>query len=137
QPPASTLFPYTTLFRSDFAAGTGRLMLSQHPTSNDTARYDAAGNTELTYSVWIPPSTDPPPLADRASYYDAENRLREADYRTYLGGPLPSLPVRFVLEKYRYDGFGRRVWVKTQRHCLHPGSPDACAFGTVRRTIWD
>jgi len=122
---------------ADFAAGTGRLMLSQHPTSNDTARYDAAGNTELTYSVWIPPSTDPPPLADRASYYDAENRLREADYRTYLGGPLPSLPVRFVLEKYRYDGFGRRVWVKTQRHCLHPGSPDACAFGTVRRTIWD
>ena len=29
------------------------------------------------------------------------------------------------------------MWVKTLRHCFHPGSLDFCAFGTVRRTTWD
>lgn len=120
---------------ADFAVGTGRLELSDHGgVTIDSALYDASGNTEFTRDVAYTTAA-PAPLAERASFYDAENRLRAADYRTELNANAPVPPSK-VFEQYRYDALGRRVWVNTHRTCLHSNT-FLCEFSVVRRTVWD
>src|SRR5256885_12191106 len=46
RPPRSTLFPYTTLFRSLDGAGAAFTLYSQHATRVELCLFDQSGNTE-------------------------------------------------------------------------------------------
>lgn len=76
---------------------------------------------------------------DRMSYYDAENRLRAADYRKGYSQPPLYFPMK-VFEQYRYDALGRRIWVRADKDCNGSAfgtSEQLCDLSTLRRTIWD
>ena len=45
-------------------------------------------------------------------------------------------PGKQLVEEYRYDALGRRVWVSTRWRCA-PSTDFACIANAVTRTIWD
>lgn len=45
-------------------------------------------------------------------------------------------PGRRLLEEYRYDALGRRVWARQRTQC-EPTNDRVCVTGFARRTIWD
>src|SRR5205807_10042354 len=61
RPPRSTLFPYTTLFRSRVIAVTGALtcVLAVVFASAISAPAAATGRTSGINAQWLPPTTDP------------------------------------------------------------------------------
>jgi RHS repeat-associated protein len=125
-----------------YQAGTGRLVTvaDNAQVVRDTVVYDSAGNTHGTWGVaWSQITTG---LQDRLSYYAADGLVRAADYRTADGNPTGSGAIRFVFEEYRYDAYGRRVWVRARRACADVPDSDSrvrgeCQLNHVRRTVWD
>ena len=113
--------------QSTYAAATGRLVsrLLTSPSAGSTTLYgfDAAGNARFDSTLRSPDGTT---AAQRASYYGADDRLVATDSRT---------PGRQLVEEYRYDALGRRVWVSTRWRCA-PTSSD-CIANAVLRTVWD
>lgn len=99
-------------------------------------RYDPAGNLEFV--MFAPGGSQY--REDRFSYYDADGHLRAADFRSRVGGLGDN--AKWVFDTYRYDAFGRRVWVRSDRKCSAiSGGFTAewmeCDLSTVRRTVWD
>lgn len=126
--------------RSYFAyqPGTGRLLLQTLENQVDTTRYDAAGN--VVFTTQAPAGADAPgPAIDRASFYDAEGRLRAVDHRVREDARAPGARTWIVFEDYRYDPLGRRVWARTRRACENDGQMGdfRCRHHLLRRTVWD
>jgi RHS repeat-associated protein len=121
---------------------TSRLSKSEStigPFVRDTTWFDQAGNTVFTYqSAFVSTAT----LQDRASFYDAEGRLRAADHRRYDEFQSFTKPYQWSFEEYRYDALGRRVWVRARRFCRNDEPLEAyakmeCNQSLIRRTVWD
>jgi len=83
------------------------------------------------------------PATERASFFAADGSLRMVDARSAeVTRPFaPGEWQSYVVEDYRYDALGRRVWVRSRKWCDSHGKewPAAteCKVGTLRRTIWD
>ncbi|HEX2080828.1 MAG TPA: RHS repeat-associated core domain-containing protein [Longimicrobium sp.] len=121
-----------TLWR--YEPGTARLLLRQDASMKDSTQYDAAGN--IVFSSQQPASSGP--AFDRASFYDADGRLRVAETRRLDDVAARSTPYYMVFEEHRYDALGRRVWVRTRKDCKDAGTHlGHCAVGTLRRIVWD
>jgi len=119
-----------------YVAGVGRDTLD-FPVSQGPRRihYDSAGNVVFTMKT---AGSQSQAQEDRASYYDAAGRLFAADAR-YMSNDQQSYTTR-VLEEYRYDALGRRVWVRARKTCsVGQGfvPPPVCLAAYIRRTIWD
>jgi RHS repeat-associated protein len=123
---------------------TGRLVavLDYAKSARDTIRYDSAGSITGTWQVSVGLQTTG--MEDRLSYYAADGAVRAADYRRADGTPTGQGPNRFVFEEYRYDAYGRRVWVRARRSCdgvsetgTYQAKRGECRTDLVRRTVWD
>src|SRR5207302_6678054 len=104
--------------------------------------YDSAGNQEFS-SAMDPDNALTHIATERASFFAADGSVRMVDAR--------SAPVRrpyqpgdwqtYVVEDYRYDALGRRVWLRARRWCADTQKDYAagteCRVGVLRRTIWD
>jgi len=140
---SSASWDRATRARSDcYQAGTGRSVYAANwgQGVRDTVVYDSAGNTRGTWQVVSSGATTG--LQDRLSYYAADGLVRAADYRQADGPPNQTGPIRFVFEEYRYDAYGRRIWVRARRNCYVSYSTDPrpqgeCKVNLVRRTVWD
>ena len=119
-----------------YQAGAGRMRMSGNPAQGDTFHYDAGGNEVFT-TQWYAPPDGSQPLRDRASFYGADGKLRAAELRVIhdpaQGGPAP---YSRVFDEYRYDAFGRRVWVRSRQRCKVTGY-HSCLLSRTRRTVWD
>jgi len=106
-------------------AGTGQ---------TDSLAYDLAGNQHV---LGYKGAAFPSPATNRVSYFDAEQRLRAADYRVYQSGGPVLKNIVTTFEEYRYDALGRRVLTRTRRAC-NASSADQidCGLHVVRRTVW-
>lgn len=127
----------TTLY--GYEPGTGRLAFMLSSAGTDTAYYDAAGNLEFMTTLRTPPDGSGE-LRDRASYYDAEGRLRAVDARVVSDPSTEMSGYSRVFEEYRYDALGRRVLVRARRWCKEwPNEwfEGACQLSKIRRTVWD
>lgn len=117
--------------------GSGRLMAAAAGAGNSRFyMYDADGNTTF-YQQAASTMDDIGFHEDRYSYYDAENRLRAADYRGQRAGL--STPF-LVFEQYKYDALGRRVWTRADRYCDTSDWASfeiVCNLSTLTRTVWD
>ena len=113
--------------QSTYDVTTGRLVtrVLNTPAAVSTTRYsyDAAGNARFDSTY----RTDGSISSQRASYYGADDRLVATDSRT---------PGKQLVEEYRYDALGRRVWVSTRWRCA-PSGDFACLANAVTRTTWD
>lgn len=109
-----------------------------------TFAYDSAGNEAFSSLVGAFNFTSP--SEDRRSYYDASGRLVATEWRWIRfeqAGPVDGFKIAY--EEYRYDPFGRRIWVNAQRSCEQVPSPMPdvsgesieCSRSFVRRTVWD
>ncbi len=126
-----------------YQQGTGRMMTmqvaQQYPR---TFSYDSAGNQEFSSSV-DPDNVATHPATERASFFAADGTLRMVDARSaQVTRPYaPGSWQTYVVEDYRYDALGRRVWVRSQKRCVDSGKdwPAAteCRVGLLRRTVWD
>ncbi len=126
-----------------YQPGTGRMttmsVAQQYPRS---FYYDSAGNQEFLSSV-DPVNVIEHPPTERASFFAADGSLRMVDARAaYITHPWqPGEWQTYVVEEYRYDALGRRVWVRKREWCDDSGKevPDAteCRVGVLRRIIWD
>jgi len=111
----------------------------------ETYAYDTAGNTHFYSQGFDSTKAAPNQIQDRASFYNAEDRLVEADYRTILGPQSGAFGTGFLKradETFRYDALGRRVLVVAMRFCGPTGATEFgdvndCRRTWVRRTIWD
>ncbi len=108
---------------STYNTATGRLTSLSTAGSTTQHTYDAAGNTRFEMTV----RTDGTRSLERASYYGSDDRLLATDRRT---------PGKQLLEEYRYDALGRRVWVSTRWRCA-PSADTLCIANAVTRTVWD
>ena len=117
-----------------YARTVGRLLRRIQNAMKDTLYYDGAGNIELELGQGdIVGNTRP--ARDRVSYYGADGKLRAAESRSFS----PGIVFRGAFEEYRYDAFGRRVWVRARRYCeldLNHVNEE-CNLDKVRRTVWD
>ena len=106
-------------------------------TTSATSTYHYDENGDVVYYLRLPTSNLATAAGREArySFYDAEGRLRAADYRTTIPGPLAEVDV--VFEQYRYDALGRRYAVRTFRACATGDVDEFCNLQTFRRTIWD
>ncbi|PYP63771.1 MAG: hypothetical protein DMD37_05130 [Gemmatimonadetes bacterium] len=125
-----------------YQPGTGRMttmsVAQQYPRS---FYYDSAGNQEFS-SAMDPDNVVTHPATERASFFAADGSLRMVDARAakvphvYMGDWQT-----YVVEDYRYDALGRRVWVRARKWCDDYGKslPAAteCRVGVLRRIIWD
>ena len=106
---------------------TGRLATRARQTAGSSSltqfTHDAAGNTRFESTA----GSDDAISVERASYYGADDRLVATDLRT---------PGKQLVEEYRYDALGRRVWVSTRWRCA-PSADVACIANAVTRTLWD
>jgi RHS repeat-associated protein len=126
-----------------YQPGTGRMttmsVAQQYPRS---FYYDSAGNQEFSSSV-DPDNVVTHPATERASFFAADGSLRMVDARsTYVTRPYaPGEWQTYVVEDYRYDALGRRVWVRSRKWCVDQGkdrpSATECRVGILRRTVWD
>ena len=85
-----------------------------------TFAYDSAGNTRFESAT-----SGGNTVNQRASYYGSDDRLLAVDRRS---------TGKRLLEEYRYDALGRRVWVSTNTTCA-PNSTFDCVTAAVQRTI--
>ncbi|MBK9410911.1 MAG: RHS repeat-associated core domain-containing protein [Gemmatimonadetes bacterium] len=119
-----------------YRPGVGRDTLDFRPSQGPTKIvYDSSGNVVYTARTAGYASQA---QEDRASFYDAAGRLVAAD-RRYMSNDGSSFN-RSVLEEYRHDALGRRVWVRGQRACSVGGGPippAECLASYIRRTTWD
>ena len=117
----------TEFTQNTYNVTTGRLASRtlQAPTTTSTAQltYDAVGNTRFEVTSRV----DATVASQRASYYGADDRLLAVDLRT---------PGKQLLEEYRYDALGRRIWTSTRWRCA-PSSDFGCIANAVTRTVWD
>lgn len=121
-----------------YISGVGRLASTRTEYETDTMYYDASGNLEFSTTSWTAPGK-PAQLRDRASYYDAEGRLRAVDARTvklYLPDIANSSYTR-SFEEYRYDALGRRIWVRARRNCMIGHFEGSCQLSKIKRVVWD
>jgi len=124
-----------------YQAGTGRLVSAANfaQGARDTVVYDSAGSTRGTWQALAGTASN----ENRLSYYAADGAVRAADYRRFDGNPTQTGPNRFVFEEYRYDAYGRRVWVRARRVCdgitnqFDLREYGECNTKLVRRTVWD
>jgi len=122
-----------------YQAHVGRLLFEVSGQAAKTYVYDRAGNLEYTMGDGIKAA----PREDRFTYYGADAKVRAADYRfVQQGNAEPGgTPEKSVFEEYRYDAFGRRVWVRAYKTCTWLSQNTVeyldCSTGTLRRTIWD
>jgi RHS repeat-associated protein len=126
-----------------YQPGTGRMTLmsvaQQYPRSFS---YDSAGNQEFSSSV-DPDNVVTHPATERASFFAADGSLRMVDARAaQVTRPYqPGEWQTYVVEDYRYDALGRRVWVRARKWCDDHGKDwpagTECRVGVLRRTIWD
>jgi len=126
-----------------YQPGTGRMttmsVFQEYPRSFS---YDSAGNQDFSSSV-DPGNVVNHHATERASFFAADGSLRMVDARsTEFTRPFaPGEWQTYVVEDYRYDALGRRVWTRSRRWCDSSGQdwPAAteCRVGTLRRTIWD
>jgi RHS repeat-associated protein len=132
-----------------FDTTTGRLTLSDGNLGLGATYgnwvYDKSGNTSFYYTLFNT-SNQPNVIYDRASFYNAEERLVEADYREVTDPELKNNPIGFlkrVDEVSEYDALGRRVAVFANRFCGPSGGVGEYAFSLLcnrtlaRRTVWD
>ncbi|HEV8382864.1 MAG TPA: RHS repeat-associated core domain-containing protein [Gemmatimonadales bacterium] len=86
--------------------------------------YDSAGNAyfEATrdYASIV--------KSERAAYYGPDEKLLATDTRT---------SGRRTFEEYRYDAFGRRIFIRSVKTCEGGVHTVDCHAPFVRRTIWD
>lgn len=124
-----------------YEAGTGRLLKTTETyTGKTTYLYDEAGNEhyalrkEKTYAGAGVPQ-------ERGSFYGLDGRLRMLDWRWLSSAAEASVPWKRVVEQYRYDALGRRVWTQAAKTCSYPSYPGVeqaeCKTSLVRRTVWD
>src|SRR5436309_11236400 len=92
RPPRSTLFPYTTLFRSNNSKGLPPM----------GAEY---AQSQFDWVYWQPPGTNPP-YDDRSEEHTSELQSRE------------NLVCRLLLEKKKKKKKKRNIQKSTQ--CVHP-----------------
>ncbi len=121
--------------KTRYFAGTGRVESVIPPTSGqvDSLAYDNAGNQHV---LGYKGATIPNPTINRVSYFDAEQRLRAVDYRSYVAGFLIK-PIVTTFEEYRYDALGRRVLTRTRRACNAQSDNQVdCGLHLIRRTVW-
>ena len=102
---------------------TGRLTTRSTASATSQLEYDAAGNTRFETTT----QPDATRSLERASYYGSDDRLLATDRRT---------SGQQLLEEYRYDALGRRVWVSTRWRCA-PSTHVECIANAVTRTVWD
>jgi len=134
---------YSTSTRANFyELGTGRLRAVRDYSKDvrDTVVYDSAGSTKGQWQSEVGGGTAG--MENRLSYYGADGSVRAADYRRMDGSPTGTGPNRFVFEEYRYDAYGRRVWVRVRGDCDGIGGDETriwgeCRTDLVRRTVWD
>jgi RHS repeat-associated protein len=126
-----------------YQPGTGRMLtMTVAQAYPRTFYYDSAGNQEFSSSV-DPANVITHPATERAAFYAADGSLRMVDARSaYVTHPFaPGEWQSYVVEDYRYDALGRRVWVRSRKWCDSSGKdwPAAteCKVGLLRRTIWD
>lgn len=114
--------------------------------NNDSLRYryDLSGNTTFEFTSKFSQITTPTPaIHDRASSYNAQEQLVEADYRAVANPGANIFSLTRADELSRYDALGRRVLVHASRTCgpyQVVGSgyrPDDCRRSFVRRTAYD
>ena len=117
-----------------YQQSTGRLEGGGTPIKTDTTRYDAAGN--VVFSWQVPGSTGE--LTNRASFYDANNRVGLTDYRTlYIVGGLKN-PYTRTISTYLYNAFGRRVQTTSyQNPCMFIQQTGMCNVVLTTRIVWD
>jgi RHS repeat-associated protein len=124
-----------------YLAGVGRLTSSHTPGSKKrTYYYDQGGNTEFESA--IAPADSAGSSAERASFFAADGSLRMVDSRWAENAqPYSTQQQQYVVEDYRYDPLGRRIWMRSMRLCgdyhLTYRASTECKVGFVRRTIWD
>jgi RHS repeat-associated protein len=108
--------------------GTGRLTKS----GNEHRTYDASGNTDIVYNHQTA-------YSERVSYYGADGTVRAADVRRAASPVLDTGEKSRIIEEYRYDALGRRVWVRARNWCSNdPGAyVPVCNISKVRRIVWD
>src|SRR2546426_7546479 len=97
RPPRSTLFPYTTLFRSGFEGG------NQHPVE----REGAEGDEERQNAGMAGHASDPSRASDRRSH------LRSEEHTSELQSPC-NLVCRLLLEKKKKQKKDMRLLQKNQ-----------------------
>ncbi len=113
----------------------GRHVQTTRPRRIDNLLHDGAGNVVRQTSTNTASTYT---LEDRMQYYDALNRLRVVDHRTAtVTGQVGGEQLTFDFEDYRYDALGRRVLVRTRRHCIIIPDYGLCGLHTIRRTVWD
>jgi YD repeat-containing protein len=83
----------------------------------DTMVYDSAGNIQFSTSSPAVGAPSDQHLEDRASYFDAADRLTAVDHRWaertfFSGGGASQWPIRYEFDNYRYDALGRRILVR-------------------------
>lgn len=135
-PNASSL---TSAPRSSQYDTVGRLRWQKTGTRTDQFWYDSAGNTKYMFAAG---GTDNLVAEERASYYDGAGQLRATELHVVSNWTQQAdylRQYRRVFEEYRYDAFGRRVWVRSRKDCTEniSGGQWFCGVGTVRRIIWD
>ena len=122
---------------TEFDAATGRITVHKTLKRHDAYVHDEAGNVQFSYTSWWNDIDLPkPPREDRASFYSADDRLKQVDYRWVQVPHGENQEWKRVVEVYRYDPLGRRVLVRTYRSC-RLNMLATCRLGTIRRTIWD
>jgi RHS repeat-associated protein len=89
-----------------------------------TYQYDASGSVRFEVTTASGSSGN---VEERASFLDGSDRIVAVDLRK---------SGRTMLEEFRYDPFGRRVWVSNTTRCA-PTSAIECLISGVRRIIWD
>jgi RHS repeat-associated protein len=121
-----------TVGSSQYEPRTGRLIRTLSGRTISHYTYDSAGNqTAENDTTSNSGSFD---YADRVSYYGGDGKLRAVDYRSKTGVGTPAYA---TWEDYRYDAFGRRIWVRTRKWCDGGAPYSECNYDTVRRTVWD
>src|SRR5690554_7344076 len=94
RPPSSTLFPYTTLFRSRFESQLTHADLILAITQKDASHFQQYGKTQ-----WIPPFAKPFPKVEKTEDYVLfHGNLRSEEHTSELQSR-PHLVCRLLLEK--------------------------------------
>jgi RHS repeat-associated protein len=91
---------------------------------NTIYSYDVAGNLSFQATSDFASIVK----SERAAYYGPDERIIATDTRS---------SGRRTFEEYRYDAFGRRVFVRSIKTCEGGTHTVDCHTPFVRRTIWD
>lgn len=118
-----------------YQAGTGRQITDTILGVPDTTWYDAGGNKQET---WCQCPFNTGNASQRVSYFAANNQIAGVEYRTATDPGGLDFAYGTTHEEYRYDAFGRRIWVHAYRRCVNESPISGeCNTSFVRRTVWD